>query len=178
MPIISAVGHQTDVTIADFVADHRAATPSAAGEMVVPVYQDLARILDGYHSRMEKSILGKLAQAEQRLAYAANAAPFRHPERMLRQESQGLDQLWLALTSGLKQRMTAYDNSLAILAEKMDMLSPLTTLSRGYAICRSLDEAKVITGVEQAALGQEIEVVLARGRLNCRVTRKTEGAAW
>jgi len=178
LPVVSAVGHQTDVTIADFVADQRAATPSAAAEMVVPVRQDLLRLVDNMRLRLERNTMTKLTLARQRLLHAESSVLFRHPERLLRQDSQALDQLQLNLENALRGRLTSWENRLAILAEKMQALSPLTTLSRGYAICRRLADGRVVADAAQVAAGEDVEVILSRGRLECRVTARHEEVSW
>jgi exodeoxyribonuclease VII large subunit len=174
-PVISAVGHQTDFTIADFVADKRAATPSAAAEMAVPVKEDLIKTLAYWSQRMEKGVYSRLALSKQRLAYLRNSSPLNNPERLLRDKVQNLDSLEQALKTFAKERIKELKIRHQILSGKLDMLSPLTTLARGYAICQKSGEKEIITSSKQVEVNEMIKVVLAQGSLSCRVIKKEEG---
>jgi exodeoxyribonuclease VII large subunit len=173
VPIISAVGHQTDFTIADFVADRRAATPSAAAEMAVPVKRDLLKTLSLWQSKMEKAATSSLTLSRQRLAYIGQRSVLHNPERLLLDKEQYLDALRLALERETQDFMKDLKNKYQFLAEKMDMLSPLTTLSRGYAVC--LKDEQVITSQEEVDQGDWVKVVLARGNIHCQVQSKEIG---
>ncbi|MDD4752266.1 MAG: exodeoxyribonuclease VII large subunit [Desulfitobacteriaceae bacterium] len=175
MPIISAVGHQTDYTICDFVADKRAATPSQAGEMVVPVQSDLKRLIKIYQTRLQKSVNSKLDLVRQQTAYLRNSAPFVFPERLLRDRMQDLDIEKQNLERNAKGSLREFGNQLAFLTDKINMLSPFTTLARGYAVCRREKDNKVITASREVNEGEKVEVILAQGRLLCRVADNKEG---
>ncbi|MCR6545796.1 exodeoxyribonuclease VII large subunit [Dehalobacterium formicoaceticum] len=173
VPVISAVGHQTDFTIADFVADQRAATPSAAAEMAVPVKRDLLKTISLWQSKMEKAAASTLTLGRQRLAYMEQRTVLHNPERLLQGKEQYLDTLKLTLEREIQDKMKDLKNRYQLLAEKMDMLSPLTTLSRGYAVC--LKDAKVITSEAEVAEGDLVQVVLAQGNIHCQVQSKEKG---
>lgn len=175
VPIISAVGHQTDFTIADFVSDQRAATPSAAAEMAVPVQEDLIKMIDFWLSRMEKAALSRMALGRQRLAYLSKSTVLNNPDRMIRDKIQHFDALKQSLERNTTEKIKELRSRFIMLAEKMDMLSPLTTLSRGYSICRKMGEKRVITSASQVNDNDLVEVILAKGSLTCQVRTKGEG---
>ncbi|MGI6685076.1 MAG: exodeoxyribonuclease VII large subunit [Bacillota bacterium] len=175
IPVVSAVGHQTDFTIADFVADQRAATPSAAAEMAVPVKEDLIKLLKYWSNRMEKGIGSRLALDRQRLAYLGKTSVLNNPERLLRDKVQYFDNLRQSLEKSTCDKIKGLQVDLKLLAGKLDMLSPLTTLSRGYAICQKPEGKGVITSAEEIAVDEIIKVILAKGSLTCRVKTKEEG---
>lgn len=175
VPVVSAVGHQVDFTIADFVADRRAPTPSAAAEMCVPVKEDLDRLLGIFHGRLVKAVSSHLAVGRQQVAHLFRRPIFRHPKRMLDGQYQHLDMLEQSLKRNQADWLKDRQHRLALLAEKINMLSPLTALSRGYAICRKTGEEKVITSPGQVETGDSLDILLTRGKLICRVTEKAGG---
>jgi len=175
IPVISAVGHQTDFTIVDFVADRRAATPSAAAEMVVPVKEEIKNLVDILQGRMERRVLAQIAVAQQRLAYLSKSSLFTNPERMLRGKMQLIDGLKQALERNTLGKLHEYQNRFKLLTEKMDMLSPLTTLARGYAVCRKEGEKGVVRSASQLNIGDMVEIFLAKGLISCAVKKKEEG---
>jgi exodeoxyribonuclease VII large subunit len=175
VPIVSAVGHETDFTIADFVADKRAATPSAAAEMVVPVKLELERLVKDLSGRMEKSTRNLLGIAHQQVAHLKKNSVFLNPERMLYQRIQNLDMYKQALERNIKSNYDEYQKQIQFFTEKINMLNPLNTLSRGYAICRLPKSKNIIVSTEQVENGDNIEVFLAHGGLNCQITKKIKG---
>lgn len=175
VPIISAVGHQTDFTIADFAADQRAATPSAAAEMAVPVKEDLKKIVDFWLGRMDKAALSRMALGRQRLAYLGKSTVLNNPERMLRDKVQHFDALKQSLERNTTDKIKELRSKFILLAEKMDMLSPLTTLARGYSICKKVGEKGVITSSSQVDNDDFVEIILAKGSLTCQVRTKGKG---
>lgn len=181
LPIISAVGHQTDFTIADFAADQRAATPSAAAEMAVPVKEDLIRMLEYNSRRLEKGVYARLDLSRQRLAYLGQSTVLTNPERLLKDKLQHLDGLRQDLERTAKDKIKELKSYFQLLSEKMDMLSPLTTLARGYSICQRTDGAggkEIITAPGDLEIDELIRVILAKGSITCRVRTKEEGGIY
>lgn len=174
IPVISAVGHQTDFTIADFVADKRAATPSAAAEMVVPVKKELEKLINIFRDKLKKATFYHLSSMRQQLEYLSSSVVFKNPERLLQQKLQHLDTLRESLERNAKLYMKDKRHNFHLLAGKLDTLSPLTTLARGYAICYQGDNKKVITSTSQVAIGDNVEVKLAHGRICCEIKKRWE----
>lgn len=177
IPVISAVGHETDFTIADFVADLRAPTPSAAAELVVPLKAELYRRLGELSLRLEQGITWRLEANRAKLGYLSQSWALIRPESRLNQLRQYIDTLSRqvhTLVQGQRQERHA---RLAELAGRLEVLSPLGILQRGYALCRT-ESGAVIREYGQVAPGQRVDVVLARGSLLCRVEEQRGEHGW
>jgi exodeoxyribonuclease VII large subunit len=162
MPVISAVGHEIDVTIADFVADLRAPTPSAAAELVAASRLELERHLDHLVLRLAGQIRGRLALWEERVA--GFKGRLRSPLADLalsRQRHLALERRLLRAWQG-RLRETA--GQLATLGARLDALSPLRTLERGYAVAVAEKDGRVVTDARDLAAGDRLQLLLARGR--------------
>lgn len=174
IPVISAVGHETDYTIADFVADHRAPTPSAAAEMAVPDRKELARYIYNLRERLNCAVIAKLQAEKKRLSACLMRAPFYRPKDRVYRYSQELDYLTRQLGQVTSTLLRSKKHELALKAAKLNALSPLATLERGFGICRTKPDGAVISGINQVEAGQDIEVILHDGRMECSVLRKGE----
>jgi len=173
IPVISAVGHETDVTIADFVADLRAPTPSAAAELVVAQRDELRQRVDDLMARalmaMENDLAARRARVKmlgRHLAVLSPVAQVRGQAERLRGLTQRLH-AWWAVARMIRQER------LKVLAGKLETLSPLSILARGYSICFSLPARQVVKSVGEIRVGSEVAVRLHRGELHCLV----QGAA-
>lgn len=174
VPVVSAVGHETDFTIADFVADLRAPTPSAAAELVVPVKAELRAALQGAEQRLAGALRGWLARKRQRLEALSGRPALRRPLDRIRQERQRLDGLSRRLLRATQEGVRRQRSLVAHLAGRLDALSPLGVLQRGYAI--ALDAGgRVLREAAAAAPGDRIGIVLHRGRLRA-IVEGTEAA--
>ncbi len=168
IPIVSAVGHETDFTIADWVADHRAPTPSAAVEHIVPDQDELFAQLNGFELWLRTTIQNRLDRDETRLQeLETRLAPTQRRDAIY-QLYQTLDNLDAACRNAVKRNLTDSENRLHALAQHLNALSPLATLERGYSIARKTD-GEVLTAAEQVSVGDKIEVQLARGHFACRI---------
>jgi exodeoxyribonuclease VII large subunit len=172
-PVISAVGHETDVTIADFVADVRAPTPSAAAELAVPSYLDLAERVKYLESSLQRQVLDRIKHGRRYLAQLERSGALRRPGERLRPLRMRVDELWTRLVSIAGQQVEGGRKARDVLVAKLDALSPLTTLARGYAICQD-STGRVVTSYEQVQPGQELTVRLKQGRLACSVLKGEE----
>ena len=168
LPLVCGVGHETDFTIADFVADARAPTPTAAAEMLCPDQNEWRALYQTFEARLTRRARDRLRDAAQRLDWLA--ARLVHPRNRI-----GLLQNRLA---GLKQRLAqAWQGRLSLarerllrLAQTLNALSPLATLERGYAIVQSADGA-VVRDAAAARTGDRVTARLARGELECLVEK-------
>ena len=168
IPIVSAVGHETDFTIADMVADHRAPTPSAAVEHIVPDQDELFAQLDGLDTWLRGTTKNQLQGHKTRIQELdTRLAPTRRKDTIY-QLYQTVDTLDVACRSAIGRNFSDNENKLHTLAQRLDALSPLATLKRGYSISRKTD-GKVLTSTEQVSVGDKISVQLARGHLACRI---------
>ena len=168
IPVVSAVGHETDFTIADMVADHRAPTPSAAVEHIVPDQGELLTQLKGYDAWLRRIMNDRFDALKTRLQdLETRLSPTRRKDAIY-QLHQTLDTLDLACRSAVGQKLADGERDLHTLAQRLNALSPLATLERGYSISRKTDGA-VLTSAEQVSIGDRVEIQLADGHLACRV---------
>lgn len=175
IPVISAVGHETDFTIADFVADLRAPTPSAAAELAVPSQLELEERCEGFYLRLRKAYLTGLEQRQGRLRSVTDRPVFTNPMEQVERRQLDLDRAIQQLTKETEQAQTMRREHLGALAEKLQALSPLSVLSRGYTTATD-NSGVLISRAEQLQAGQDISLTFADGKADCRVTKiqKTE----
>lgn len=172
IPVISAVGHEVDVTIADFVADARAPTPTGAAEMAVPEQAEWLRGLDAQARRLTLALQARLRQGAAQLDALHRHLRLAHPGARLTQHSQRLDELEQRLRGGWQRQLQTHQTRLTGLARALQAVSPLATLGRGYAIVRGAG-GRVLRAATDTAPGDTIEAQLSQGRLRATVV-KTE----
>ncbi|OGT46809.1 MAG: exodeoxyribonuclease VII large subunit [Gammaproteobacteria bacterium RIFCSPHIGHO2_12_FULL_41_20] len=216
IPIISGIGHEIDFTIADFVADQRAATPSAAAELATPDKTELLTTLQQHQQRLTHLLKQKLTNFKQHILWAQKHLHQQHPKRQLAEKMQFLDfavttlkqwqlRLLIRLQSqtktvvarwqglrfiymftqyrqqldGQQQQLQSHIQrilqqqhmAIAQLAAKLDTLSPLATLSRGYAIVTRSDNQHILRHAQEVVVGDNIQVKLMQGDLDCKVEK-------
>ncbi|WP_235371606.1 exodeoxyribonuclease VII large subunit [Pseudoflavonifractor phocaeensis] len=167
IPVISAVGHEPDVTIADFVADLRAATPSNAAELAVPDQNEVWSALLHDRERLRGGMGYRLSQCRQRLDRAAKSRAMTEPSAYFQNKRLLLDYQSRRLVHGLDRTVSAQKERLARLAAVLDAMSPLKVLGRGYAIARK-ENGTILSSVKDAAPGEPFTLRLSDGTLNCR----------
>lgn len=172
IPVISAVGHETDFTICDFAADLRAPTPSAAAELAVPDGQELLLFLEQRKSTLRRHVEHAISNETKRLEMLKSRRCLSTPLYLVEEQGMRLDHLTHALAAAGNVAIGGADKRLAALSGKLDALSPLKVLSRGYAM--ALKDNAPITTVEQAALGDALTLRLGDGTLDCQVTDITK----
>lgn len=173
IPVISAVGHEPDVTIADFVADARAATPSHAAEMAVPDQRELLERLETMRSRMAQSQLRRLQLSRQRLASLAAKRALRDPMAFIDDKRMLLGYLQKNLCAAQSARLAQPRQRLASLAASLDAMSPLKVLGRGFALVTDGD-GRLVRRAADAPPGRRVTVTLAEGQLKCLVEQAEE----
>jgi exodeoxyribonuclease VII large subunit len=172
IPVISAVGHETDFTICDFVADLRAPTPSAAAELAMPVRQEEEDKLNRLTLRLRQALLRKSQLEAQRLDALLSRPVLAQPLSRVQREHRELDLQVGALKSAFSGRLVRAERNLAVVSGKLDALSPLTVLSRGYAGGRD-SQGKTLASI--AGVKPRIRCSrLADGWLNCTDNRIIE----
>lgn len=171
IPIISAVGHEPDVTIADYVADLRAATPSNGAELAVPDREALAQSLDAMAGSMASALSRQLKGAMRQLSILENAPALQSPTGYIAQRQKSLELLKNRLVSAQSKTVTQNAQRYISLAAKLDALSPLKVLTRGYAMVQSQIGA-VIRSVEQLECGQRIRLRLSDGQAEAVIESK------
>jgi len=174
IPIVSAVGHETDYTLSDFAADYRAATPSHAAEIVVPDIAALRQRVAMLQTSLETNIRSLLRNAKVRLKRLTDRRVFSRPKDLLISRQQTVDILGQRLMRAMQRIYTAKQHQLLVLSGKLDMLSPLAVLSRGYSITR-LPDGRIVQSADQIMPGQDLEVILRYGILGVSVTTIEKG---
>ncbi|MBQ4324971.1 MAG: exodeoxyribonuclease VII large subunit [Clostridia bacterium] len=172
IPVISAVGHETDFTICDFVADLRAPTPSAAAELAVPDVQDVSALLVTYLGRAKKALASRVGVARTRLNALKDAGILTNPVRMLTPHVLRLGQLEERLVGLGKERIASSQHALSVRAEKLSALNPLGVLHRGFAVVSDAAGAPVTT-VAKVTVGERVSIQLKDGTLGASITSIT-----
>ena len=173
IPVISAVGHEPDVAISDFVADWRASTPSNAAEIAVPDRMELLRWLDGADSRMARGVTRQLKASQERLDSLAQKRVLTDPTALIADKGMQLDHLQHRLAAAMRAVTDRESGRFAALAASLDALSPLRVLGRGYALAQT-EDGTVLRSAAQTAVGERIRVRLAQGQLVCDVAETKE----
>ncbi len=173
VPIISAVGHETDVTLADFAADVRAATPSMAAELVVPIKSQLQQDLTLRKHTLLQRYESYLRQKQLQLDHLAQHRLLQKPEWLLQDRQQLLDDRTERLQQKMEQLVRQKRQQMASAAEQLHALSPLNVLSRGYALCEN-DAGTLVRHADDVKLGDVITVLLEQGCLSASVTGREE----
>lgn len=173
IPVISAVGHEPDVTISDYVADLRAATPSNAAELAVPDHEALEQTLDAMSAAMATALTRQLKSARQHLSVLSASPALRSPTGYLEQKAKSVELLKNRLISAQNQNISRKNHRYIGLTAKLDAMSPLKVLTRGYAMAQTVD-GSVLRSVSQVDLGERITVRLSDGALSATVMDKKE----
>ena len=168
-PVISAVGHETDVTIADYVADLRAPTPSAAAELAVFDYRQFESARLSYQAALNQAMERKKELVRYRTEQYRLRLKLHDPERKLREQRQRLTDTEDAMKRAMEQKLTAARHRLALLSGQLHGLSPLAKISNGYGFVMDA-EGKRLTSVGQTAAGDAITIRIADGKIQAQVT--------
>lgn len=175
VPVVSAVGHETDYTIADMVADLRAPTPSAAAEIVVPDARELKWKVEAYRRRIFLAVKTRVSAARARLEKVESSLPLRQPFDKVYQLRMMLDINYKYLCKNIQSRVKKLREKLANNASRLNSLSPLSVLSRGYCLAARADSSSVIKSITQVCKNDRIDIKLIDGKAVCKVTHIEEG---
>lgn len=170
-PIISGVGHEIDFTIADFVADLRAPTPSAAAELATPDIQELRAGLQGIRLALQNQMQTILQQKSWQIQSLNRALNHLTPEVRLQNGQQRLDMLTERLEQHLTRRLERWRGRVDLIQARLDAMNPLATLARGYAIVRH-EDGRIVRGVQDAAAGDILTIQLSDGIVQSKVVGK------
>jgi len=162
IPVISGVGHETDFTIADFVADLRAPTPSAAAELAIGNREEIENHLDNLTRRLLHNQKARLKSAKDGLNSIANRRIFKKPEELFINKMQRLDELSRELKWNMEKKLSKSKERFIILNSKMDTLSPLKTIKRGYSITYD-QEDNPVTDIKQVKKGDKVKTTIING---------------
>ena len=173
VPVISAVGHETDFTICDFVADMRAPTPSAAAELAVPDKKEVLMRLDSYNERLHVALLSRLQRAKERLEGLSERASSERMLDLIRQKRDEVDGYFSEAKNHANLLLAKYREQLATNAAKANAMSPLSVLSRGYSVAESKDG--VVKSAGQIKVDDELQLIFADGRAKVNVREVEKG---
>ncbi len=173
LPIVSGVGHEIDFTIADFVADLRAATPTAAAELITPDQTELSEKLFHAKKQLIRLMTQKIIQLQQHIVWTKKYFQEQHPKRKLMEQAQKLDFCEMNLIRLQNKLIDHLKAKLQLFAGKLDALSPLATLERGFSISTRAKDNKILRDAKQIHIGDKIRIQLMTGRLECTVDDKT-----
>lgn len=172
IPTISAVGHEIDYTIADFVADLRAPTPTGAAEMAVPNLQDIVKLLEQLKIRTSESIYKKINYNHLTLDAIKNSFVLKNPLILYENKKQRLDMYSEKLSNILKYQVQQSKNKFTSLLDKLELLNPINTLKRGYSITYIND--KVVTDIADVNLNDNLNIKLHKGSIEAKIIKKVE----
>lgn len=167
IPVISAVGHETDVTLSDFAADVRAATPSQAAELAVPDRQELLRYVHGLASNLQNLTVSRLQTKRQRLEQNLKQPLFVHPEMLLSERRERLDRALTKLQQSAEKQVQAKRHRTLLAIQHLDLLSPTNVLQHGYAMVQK--EGKIVAHVQNLRAGDTVDLHLQDGTVPVRV---------
>jgi exodeoxyribonuclease VII large subunit len=173
IPIVSAVGHETDVTICDFVADLRAPTPSVAAEIVVPDREQLRQQIAGFEIRLDHAIRRTVETSRDRLARAGRGVV--HPRDRINQLRQYIDELTRQMHTTVTHRLQLRRKDLSMLGATLHALSPLNHLQRGYSIVLRMPDRAVVNTIDAVSAGSDLWILVTDGKIGCRVREIKEG---
>jgi exodeoxyribonuclease VII large subunit len=173
IPIISAVGHEVDYSIADFVADRRAPTPSAAAEMVVPDRQELLGVLTYYREKYHNNLQQKIIASQEKIVALQKSYAFRRPEDLLYQKVQRLDEIWRAMQTAIHYTVERQRQRLENGRLQLRALNPEEVLRRGYSICYR--DGEIIKNIKQVNTLDIVQIKLHKGQFISQVQMLGEG---
>lgn len=173
LPTVSAVGHEIDVTLSDLAADARALTPTHAAQLVLPNRAQVHSLLHQIQRRANGSLWGRVKALTQRLSHFTHRSVLARPHAILQQRRQAVDELELRSRAAMAHMLRRQREKLASLARATEALSPLGVLHRGYSVTRSPTTGRPLLSSDDVALGEQIETLLAHGRLTSRVEHKS-----
>lgn len=172
IPVISAVGHETDFSIADFVADLRAPTPSVAAELVIPEKEVLVKTIMDLRLRLKKALANMIQCERLRLEQLMKSPSMRHPLDKVNQKKLDLENYKRSIAEAVRRKVEKEKSTLSVLCGKLDVLSPLTVLARGYSI--TMKEGNIIKSVKQVHNGDELDIVFTDGKIRCLAEGEAE----
>ena len=170
VPVISAVGHEIDVSIADLVADRRALTPSEAGELVVPSAEEFRQELHNVAARMHRSMSGKVERLQLTLQTLQSRSVFERPSSMIDERRQLCDELAARAERAIRSKTERVQQQVATVAASLDALSPLKVLSRGYSLTTGAN-GTIIRSKSDVTAGDELETRVADGVIRSTVVK-------
>jgi exodeoxyribonuclease VII large subunit len=174
IPVISAVGHQVDYTISDFVADLRAPTPSAAAEIAVPDSREIDMQVREMATRLRSGVGKTIEILRMRVEQASRSYLLRKPEEMLSGSRQTVDELHSRLTNAAQLKIERYQSRTKLVDEKLKALSPGAVMQRGYSVCRTYPGLEIVRRFDQVKADDRVKIELSVGSIFGKVDKTAE----
>jgi len=172
IPIVSAIGHETDFTISDFVADLCCPTPSAAAEMTIPDKSSLVNNLNLLNSKLNKAIKRNLELKVENINSINKSIQYQGPENKINQYYQYIDEFSVRIKLRIKHQIELYEEKIKKDKQRLDSLNPGAVIERGYSICRKIPGKEIIKRLNQVEIGNEIEIIISDGKMLGKVDKK------
>jgi len=172
IPIVSAVGHETDFTISDFVADLRCPTPSAAAEMTIPDKNNIKNNLGLLRSKITRAFKRNFELKTEKFNSISRSLRYQRPENKINQYYQYIDEFNARLSSRIKHHVELYEERIKKDSQRLNSLSPWAIIGRGYSICRKIPGREIIKRLNQIDVGTKIEVIISDGKIFSKVEKK------
>ncbi len=177
VPVVSAVGHEIDVTLSDLVADARALTPTDAGQMLVPSREELQAVLRNFRQRLTTALQSRALTARARVEAAANSRVLRKPFDNVHLLSRNLDELEARIVRAVRQRHALAGRQLASIANQLESLSPIGVLGRGYSLTTHAADGRLIRSSADLNVGDAIHTRFGKGAAVSRIEEITPDSA-
>jgi exodeoxyribonuclease VII large subunit len=168
VPVVAAVGHETDLSVADLVADRRAPTPTAAAEMVVPEWEDLRAHVENRYQALFSAISRQLLQHQDGVAHLQKR--LRDPRQAIATKREHVRTMWARLTTAISRRQEQARSHWQELTTALNSLSPLAVLGRGYSLTRTIPDGKVVSDATAITPGDSVRLTFARGEARATIT--------
>lgn len=172
IPIVSAIGHETDFTISDFVADLRCPTPSAAAEMTIPDKSSLINNINLLNSKLNKAIKRNLELKVENINSINKNIQYQGPENKINQYYQYIDEFSVRIKLRIKHQIELCEEKIKKDKQRLDSLNPGAVIERGYSICRKIPGKEIIKRLNQVEIGNEIEIIISDGKMLGKVDKK------
>jgi exodeoxyribonuclease VII large subunit len=174
IPIVSAIGHETDFTISDFVADLRCPTPSAAAEMTIPDKSSLINNINLLNSKLNKAIKRNLELKVENINSINKNIQYQGPENKINQYYQYIDEFSVRIKLRIKHQIELCEEKIKKDKQRLDSLNPGAVIERGYSICRKIPGKEIIKRLNQVEIGNEIEIIISDGKMLGKVDKKVK----
>ena len=175
IPVISAVGHEIDYTISDFVADFRAPTPSAAAELVIPKKEDLVNLISASTTRLNNALTGKVNRLAERFKAVKESYILRQPLNLITQYEQMIDDFRKDMAIRVEHLVKMRGENHNLLKSKLEAFNPLAILKRGYSVTVKLPEGAILKDIGSLEIGDMIETKLGKGKFRSKVEEIENG---
>ena len=173
IPVVSAVGHEVDVSLSDLVADVRALTPSEAAERLVPDQTEFLQQLDNVRNRIIRALMDRLESAKRELAQIESRPAIARPMVMIERNVERLNDVQRRMNQAMKQKLQLADSEVGSLAGRLESINPLSVLARGYSLTSKVQsgDRKLLTTTREVAIGDEIQTVLHAGKITSTISQ-------